>query len=116
MIKKFIGGFQSISDWAAIAFGSPWFFIFHLLWWGCWIVFAVEAFPFGLLTLIVSLESILLSGLILNATNRSGDEDRRIISTDLNLDKYTNSSVHEIKAMVEQILERLGEYDKTKPD
>ena len=56
----------------------------------------IEPFPYGLLTLVVSLESILLSGLILNATNRSGELDRQIISRDLDLDKQTHSAVIQI--------------------
>jgi uncharacterized membrane protein len=88
--------FQRISDWAAESFGSPWFMVFHIVWWGSWIIFKPEPFPFGLLTLIVSLESILLSGLILNATNRSGELDRKIISRDLDLDKETHRAVIQI--------------------
>lgn len=90
--------FQKVSDWAAIAFGSEWFFVFHIIWWAIWIFFAVEPFPFGLLTLTVSLESILLSGLILNATNRSGAEDRFIIEKDLRLDGETHKLIQEIHA------------------
>lgn len=88
--------FHRISDWAAEAFGSQWFFFFHLAWWGFWIAFSIEPFPFGLLTLTVSLESILLSGLILNATNRSGAKDRDIIEKDLHLDGQTHKLIEEI--------------------
>jgi uncharacterized membrane protein len=95
--------FQKVSDWAALSFGSPWFFAVHLLWWGSWILIPVEPFPFGLLTLIVSLESILLSGLILNATNRSGEADRRIIAKDLKLDQATHNHVETILRKVEEI-------------
>jgi uncharacterized membrane protein len=93
--------FQRISDWAANAFGSPWFMVVHIIWWAIWIMFAIEPFPYGLLTLSVSLESILLSGLILNATNRSGDLDRKIIQRDLDLDHQTHQAVI-------QILEKLN--------
>ena len=88
--------FQKVSDWAAIAFGSEWFFVVHIIWWAIWIFFAIEPFPFGLLTLVVSLESILLSGLILNATNRSGAEDRFIIEKDLKLDNETHQLIKDI--------------------
>lgn len=107
MIKFLFQKFQELSDWAAIAFGSPWFFVFHTTWWSVWIFFTVEPFPYGLLTLIVSLESILLSGLILNATNRSGDFDRKIINTDLKLDKHTNKAVHEMHEMLNKIMKKL---------
>ena len=95
--------FQKVSDWAAVSFGSPWFFLIHLIWWGTWVLIPVEPFPYGLLTLIVSLESILLSGLILNATNRSGDEDKRIINKDLKLDQATHNHVETILRKLEEI-------------
>ena len=95
--------FQKVSDWAAVSFGSPWFFFIHLIWWGKWVLIPLEPFPYGLLTLIVSLESILLSGLILNATNRSGDEDKRIINKDLKLDQATHNHVETILRKLEEI-------------
>jgi len=103
--------FHKISDWAAVSFGSPWFFLFHIIWWGAWVIVPVEAFPYGLLTLIVSLESILLSGLILNATNRSGDEDRRIISKDLKLDQATHNHIEELRRHVTLMMDHMGVED-----
>jgi len=41
--------------------GSMAFVYIHLAWFGCWIAFGVEGYPFGLLTMIVSLEAIFLS-------------------------------------------------------
>ena len=99
--------FQKVSDWAAVSFGSPWFFFIHLIWWGTWVLIPLEPFPYGLLTLIVSLESILLSGLILNATNRSGDEDKRIINKDLKLDQETHNHIEELRKHMNEILEHI---------
>lgn len=101
--------FQKVSDWAAVSFGSHWFFLFHISWWGLWILVPVEPFPYGLLTLAVSLESILLSGLILNATSRSGEEDRRIIVKDLKLDQATHNHIEEMRRHIKQILDHIGE-------
>jgi uncharacterized membrane protein len=86
-----------MSDWAATAFGSPWFLIVHIIFWAFWMTFAAfDPYPFNLLTLTVSLESILLSGLLLNATNRSGEEDRKIIEKDLKLDHHSHKLLTEI--------------------
>src|SRR4029077_18348841 len=41
--------------------GSMLFVYIHIIWFGCWIGFGVEKYPFGLLTMIVSLEAIFLS-------------------------------------------------------
>jgi len=74
--------------------------------------FAVfDPYPFNLLTLTVSLESILLSGLLLNATNRSGDEDRRIISKDLKLDQATHNHIEELRRHISLIMNHMGVDD-----
>jgi len=100
--------FQRMSDWAATAFGSPWFLIVHMVFWTLWMTFAAfDPYPFNLLTLTVSLESILLSGLLLNATNRSGDEDRRIIMKDLKLDQETHNHIEELRKQTKEILEHI---------
>ena len=100
--------FQRMADWAATAFGSPWFLIIHMVFWSFWMIFATfDPYPYNLLTLTVSLESILLSGLLLNATNRSGDEDRRIIMKDLKLDQETHNHIEELRRHVNEILEHL---------
>ena len=100
--------FQKVSDWASVSFGSPWFIIIHLIFWSFWMVFAVfDPYPFNLLTLMVSLESILLSGLLLNATNRSGDEDRRIITKDLKLDQETHNHIEELRRHMKEVLEHI---------
>jgi uncharacterized membrane protein len=51
--------------------GSMLFVYIHILWFGCWIAFGVERYPFGLLTMIVSLEAIFLSTFVLISQNRA---------------------------------------------
>ena len=51
----------------------------HVLWFGCWIAFGVEKYPFGLLTMIVSLEAIFLSTFVLISENRA-DAKRQVIA------------------------------------
>ena len=59
--------------------GSMMFVYIHLLWFGCWIAFGVEKYPFGLLTMIVSLEAIFLSTFVLISQNRA-DAKRQVIA------------------------------------
>lgn len=102
--------FQRMSDWAATSFGSPWFLIIHIIFWGFWMTFAAfDPYPFNLLTLTVSLESILLSGLLLNATNRSGEQDRNIIEKDLKLDQETHNHIEELRRNINHIMKTLEE-------
>jgi uncharacterized membrane protein len=55
------------------------FVYIHLFWFGCWIGFGVERYPYGLLTMIVSLEAIFLSTFVLISQNRA-DAKRQAIA------------------------------------
>lgn len=67
---------QKITDWA----GSMLFAYFHVIWFALWIVvnqgmlepyiYPFDVFPYGLLTMVVSLEAIFLATLIMIAQNR----------------------------------------------
>jgi uncharacterized membrane protein len=59
--------------------GSMVFVYVHIVWFALWIGFRVEKFPFGLLTMIVSLEAIFLSTFLLISQNRQ-DEHRQILA------------------------------------
>jgi uncharacterized membrane protein len=51
--------------------GSMLFVYVHIIWFACWIGFGVESYPYGLLTMIVSLEAIFLSTFVLISQNRA---------------------------------------------
>jgi uncharacterized membrane protein len=59
--------------------GSMAFVYIHILWFGCWIGFGVEEYPYGLLTMIVSLEAIFLSTFVMISQNRA-DDKRRVLA------------------------------------
>src|SRR4051794_436806 len=59
--------------------GSMTFVYLHIVWFGCWIGFGVEKYPFGLLTMIVSLEAIFLSTFVMISQNRA-DSKRQVIA------------------------------------
>ena len=65
-----------IADRITAFAGSMTFVYIHILWFGSWIGFGVEHYPYGLLTMIVSLEAIFLSIFVLISQNRSGEKDR----------------------------------------
>jgi len=59
------------------AFSGSWvFLLLHVIWFGLWIWLRVEPFPFGLLTMMVSLEAIFLSTLVMMSQNRQASKDR----------------------------------------
>ncbi len=55
------------------------FVYLHIIWFGCWIGFGLEDYPFGLLTMIVSLEAIFLSTFVMISQNRA-DARRQVIA------------------------------------
>jgi uncharacterized membrane protein len=59
--------------------GSMRFVYLHVLWFGCWILFGVEGYPYGLLTMIVSLEAIFLSTFVMISQNRA-DARRQVVA------------------------------------
>src|SRR5882762_89585 len=59
--------------------GSMQFVYIHIIWFAVWIIFRVENYPFGLLTMIVSLKAIFLSTFVMIRQNRA-DDKRQIIA------------------------------------
>jgi uncharacterized membrane protein len=51
--------------------GSMHFVYLHVVWFAAWIALGVEAYPYGLLTMIVSLEAIFLSTFVMISQNRT---------------------------------------------
>lgn len=96
---------EEISDWTAEVSASPWFLILHAIWWICWIAFKVEPFPYGLLTMILSLEAIVLSALLLSSSNREGDIEKKIARKTLSNTKETNWMTEEILGVVRDLQE-----------
>jgi uncharacterized membrane protein len=68
-----------IADQITAFAGSMWFVYIHIVWFGCWIGFGVESYPYGLLTMIVSLEAIFLSTFVMISQNRA-DAKRQMLA------------------------------------
>jgi uncharacterized membrane protein len=66
---------DKITDFA----GSMIFVYVHIVWFIVWITLGVEKFPFGLLTMIVSLEAIFLSTFVMISQNRA-DAKRQVLA------------------------------------
>lgn len=74
---------QKIADWIAWFSGSMPFLILNGIWFVTWIALNTlpfgsdfDPYPFGLLTMIVSLEAIFLSCFVLISQSRQGEKDR----------------------------------------
>lgn len=118
---------QRVADWLAWFSGSMLFLFLHALWFGVWIALNVglinvprlsgfDPFPFGLLTMIVSLEAIFLSTFVLISQNRQVEKDkvRGDIEYDVNIKAEMEiANLHE-KAdhLHEEMLRRFNALEK----
>ncbi len=72
---------EKVTDWIAEFSGSMVFLVLNSVWFGIWIWLNVsgiahfDPYPFGFLTMVVSLEAIILSILVLLAQNRQAAKD-----------------------------------------
>jgi uncharacterized membrane protein len=85
--------------------GSMAFVYFHIIWFAVWIICGVEGYPYGLLTMIVSLEAIFLSTFVMISQNRA--DFKRQAAADLQY-KMVQEEDQQNKQLIEltnQILE-----------
>jgi uncharacterized membrane protein len=68
-----------IADQITAFAGSMRFVYLHILWFGLWIGLGAEKYPYGLLTMIVSLEAIFLSTFVMISQNRA-DAKRQVVA------------------------------------
>ena len=68
-----------VADQITTFAGSMAFVYIHVVWFAAWIILRIEAYPYGLLTMIVSLEAIFLSTFVMISQNRA-DAKRQVIA------------------------------------
>lgn len=91
---------ERIADKVSDFVGSWFFLTIHIVWFTIWIVFKVEAFPYGLLTMIVSLEAILLSTIIMISQSRAGDRDRAQAEADYQTNRDAKLEIEALQLAV----------------
>ena len=92
------------------------FVYFHALWFGAWLFlntgwFGVRAFdpyPYGLLTMIVSLEAIFLATFVLISQNRLSEESERRADLDLHIGLLNEAELTQTLKMLHAIHNKLG--------
>jgi uncharacterized membrane protein len=85
--------------------GSMRFVYLHVIWFGCWIGFSVEGYPYGLLTMIVSLEAIFLSTFVMISQNRADAKRQVIADQQWQTVKEEDTQNQELLVLSNQILE-----------
>jgi uncharacterized membrane protein len=94
-----------VADQITAFAGSMRFVYIHILWFGCWIGFGVENYPYGLLTMIVSLEAIFLSTLVMISQNRADAKRQTIADQQWQTVKEEDRQNQELLELSHQILE-----------
>ena len=94
-----------IADRVTSFSGSMRFVWLHVLWFACWIGFAVEAYPYGLLTMIVSLESIFLSTFVMISQNRADSKRQVLANQEWQTVQDEDSQNQELIRLSQQILD-----------
>ena len=85
--------------------GSMPFVYLHIIWFGCWIGLGVESYPYGLLTMIVSLEAIFLSTFVMISQNRADAKRQAIANQQWQTVLNEDTQNEELLALSRQILE-----------
>jgi uncharacterized membrane protein len=85
--------------------GSMSFVYIHVLWFAAWIIFKVEHYPYGLLTMIVSLEAIFLSTFVLISQNRADAKRQAVADQHWQLVKEEDRQNEELLGLSHEILE-----------
>jgi uncharacterized membrane protein len=96
--------------------GRMYFVYFHIVWFGVWILINLgyfgitpfDPYPFGLLTMIVSLEAIFLSTFVLISQNRLSAEADRRADLDLQIGLLAEHELTRVLKMLDQIQDKMG--------
>jgi uncharacterized membrane protein len=108
---------EKIADWITAKFGSIWFLLINVLWFIIWIAVNLgvipgippfDEFPFGLLTMIVSLEAIILAIFVLISQNRGEKIATLRQEIDLQVNIRTEEEITKLLDMIRVLLEKQG--------
>ena len=107
---------ERIADVITDFSGRLYFVYFHVVWFGIWIVlnlnlFGIKPFdpyPFGLLTMVVSLEAIFLATFVLISQNRLSAEADRRADLDLQMGLLTEHELTRVIKMLDAIQDKMG--------
>jgi len=94
-----------IADRITTFAGSMRFVYLHILWFGAWIGFRVEGYPYGLLTMIVSLEAIFLSTFVMISQNRADAKHQVVANEQWLTVQHEDTQNRELLDLSRQILE-----------
>ncbi len=107
---------ERIADTITAFSGHIVFVYVHIAWFGAWIVLNTgwlgvrpfDPFPYGLLTMIVSLEAIFLSTFVLISQNRLSEESEYRANLNLQIALLTEHELTRVLQMLDAIQDKMG--------
>jgi uncharacterized membrane protein len=106
-----------MADLFTSSFGTVWFFALNALWFGVWMLIntglingvpVFDPFPYGLLTMIVSLEAIFLSIIVLISQNRAAKIADLREEIDLQVNVKAEQEITKLLIILDRIHDHLG--------
>jgi uncharacterized membrane protein len=105
-----------IADWITRFSGNMIFVYIHVAWFAAWIAINLgwthlkpfDPYPFGLLTMIVSLEAIFLSTFVLISQNRLSEITDQRADLDLQINLLAEYEITRLLTLVDAIADHLG--------
>ncbi len=110
---------DQIADAVTSLSGRMFFVYAHILWFSVWILLNTghvgvqpfDPFPYGLLTMIVSLEAIFLATFVLISQNRLSKEAEHRADLDLQIGLLTEHELTRVLQMLDAIQDKMGIVD-----
>lgn len=108
---------ERIADALTLGFGSMAFLVLNVVWFIVWIVINVglipgiepfDPFPFGFLTMVVSLEAIALAIIVLMSQNRAAKIADLREEVDLEIDRMSEAELTKVLQIVSLLAEKQG--------
>jgi len=108
---------ERFADYLTKAFGSFSFLAINALWFGVWVMLNTgwvpglepfDPYPFGLLTMIVSLEAIILSIIVLISQNRAGRVSELREEAGLQIDIIAEQELTKAMELIARLAEKQG--------
>ncbi len=103
---------QAVADRIAAFIGAPHFLVVHGLWFVLWVVLNTlvltvaarfDAYPFGLLGIILSVEAIFITGVLMISQNRQSAFADKRAELDYEISVLTHRKLHEIERMLKEV-------------
>ena len=108
---------DKIADWMTTSFGTVAFLLFNCLFFIFWVAWntdmipglgAIDPFPFGLLTMVVSLEAIFLAIIVLISQNREARIAELREEVELYINTYSENEITKVIYLLTLLLKKNG--------